>query len=1281
MAGALLVPVSVTAKVLNQPAKASKLGGLPFNEEVDLESGVHVHWALPDALTRARLIEGKQQEVVFPGVPDLWLIVRLNPLPAQLGTKFKRPWAAWVVNSRNESVTPLAAWQAPSVAASSDVFTVAGPLVSATAVKYPGWGHRKQGHSFDLAQAAYYPEARKRFGFYDNLQGLQRQGKVTYVVVGWFSNRAHDPLYNSSDRDKLLYEWRLARSTKMASFVERMTKTQFAMSQTSTTAPAGVPTQQQWRPAGMRATPFTGPTDADVARVVQSGVRGLTREMRADSVRKMAKAVPEIASTASGGVREMVDFVEMYSGPSEIICHGTIVEVPLAGPPPLASIKQDAVRVYPSVPRAVAALAAQDAAGPELEYVEMLLDDIEHQKGTLGGIIDMPGAAHAKTFQSVAGKAKRYARLEAHPVLRNIARQPHFMLQTEDAQRRQVSAGNWPMRAMSKRSVYDVAASRIDTVPSVFVKDVFVQGQTGPTQAQEDAWIADFIAAFNDAKAKAAQKGKPIDPRIVRVHDARPNAQPSATGKSVDRTGSDSAGWFLDTQEEGLKTLREFFRGAWGAKFYLPNPDDLYETPGPNWYRPWSPQVVLTGVGRSYRFGEDGRFRADKFVDCRRSGEVMSGLKVAESPKVYARDTITATGAISSKPGIPSEAKAIVEEAVLLDSDSGAVLASHVAGSSGAASGSQYRSAIQGLWLARDASISAQMKENIDDFIKPVGEPPSPIAVTIWKDPVDPVFIDVNYAHPHSSMQNDWELKPDFVEMTTKTGAATEPPVGQVKVFNERARVTSSVMKVLDSSLITKLMLDKFGNPVPAKMPPGDLPEDMFLKLDVLSAPLARFDEQVFGAGLRERTGALRLNRLTVVDTFGIARKWNSGIADEASPADSTNSWWTALVPRLPYWSRLQHRLLSAANPQVEADPFSHPICGFLLPDFIEHSAEVFDSNGKAIGQLTTDRPQLGTQNPRTLMVKFEPHAWLQHVGDPLDAITNPILRQVVAGIAAQSLTIPPQPAGGWFETGLTALLRVVDTVRGTLDPTVKTPDRKVRLLGEPIVVLNTRLTFEATNAASASALKGDPPLLGPQPALPTARVKIGEVSRPDDGVIGCFLPNALAKDSRFAPVSFEAASSALINGLISGAGVGMDEPVTHPFIHGLESEFDVTVGQSKDVIVLMDARGAIYSTVGALPRKKISIPREHLDAALRNLEASFRAGPILSLPMSSSEVKPAVTPIALEGYDTEFIRVNADGTFVERPVPQVAPVGELPLERVKITRGWLRVARVAESD
>src|SRR4029450_3461576 len=120
----------------------------------------------------------------------------------------------------------------------------------------------------------------------------------------------------------------------------------------------------------------------------------------------------------------------------------------------------------------------------------------------------------------------------------------------------------------------------------------------------------------------------------------------------------------------------------------------------------------------------------------------------------------------------------------------------------------------------------------------------------------------------------------------------------------------------------------------------------------------------------------------------------------------------------------------------------------------------------------------------------------------------------------AQETSVPANPpAGAWFETGLTAFLRVIDNIRATLDPTKKAHHHTARLPGEPIVVFSATLPLQGSASNHIPDYrKAVPPLLQAPPALPPIHVRIGDVTRPGDGVRRCVLPRRAPADARFAP-------------------------------------------------------------------------------------------------------------------------------------------------------------------
>ncbi len=1243
----LLIPVSVVAKIVKTKTPVASLGGQPFNQDAQLEPGIHVHWALPDALTRAQSPgSGTTNEaIVFPGVPDLWLVTRFNPPPAANAPSATRTWRAWVVESRIPKATPLESWTAAAAPDVNSIHTVAGVLPSAKDIGFPGWGLFKDIKAdFDavITSSIYYPSTHNRFGFYDDLSGLPGSGSVSYTVVGWYNGLSNDPLYNTAKREKQISDWLLRyEHHKPSSQIYAPISATLAVS--------------AWKPQ-VTVTQQTQKPIIDTHATVSSH---LTAERTASM---------QLIQGSFGKVDVNIDpgLVINNDNPVEIVCHGSVVDIPLGTTPPApAKIDISQVSVYPSIKRALAATTAGSIDPKTLDYAEMLIQDLDHQKGTMAGILDLPGAAHALSFQDVPGKSTYYAQIRISTPPISYTNQFQVTTLNEGV----VSSGHWPVRGGTVQTTQP-----LENNPGI------------------PPWLKKVRQDFSDAQAAAQSAGTPIHPSLVKVSDTRAHAQPFRLAPSIDGSSTSGGGWWID-MSAGDDALTQIFLSTSGTDAIVETPtaSNLYNEPGPRWYRPWCPQIVLNNVGRSYRFGEDGRFDPKNgTLLCRTSGHTISAVYSNGGTPVSGTQLMANPGAISAAASLPSIVLPLLYEALLLDTGSTPSMAAvSASGNARAAAESYFKAAIQGIYLYRLPSLSAQQLEALDQ-IQIKGDQPSPVAITPWlSDPWDPLFLDSSYTYGYSSLANDWKLEEDQVEMTAANAAATNPPAAQTETFNDRSRVTATISKVLSSALITRQSLDPRGVLVRRQAPPNNLSADVFQTQEVLSAPLVHtqlqnqpgsaygaFDDALIARGYRSRAGVLTLSKLGVIDVFGISRQWT------ASPAAAAPS--TTLTPRLPFWSRLSFRLQSADAGNIEADSQHTSICGILLPDFVDHSLEVFDKDGKGLGQISCDRARFGGgagAAAATLQVRFTPYPWVAAARgitttDPAAVITQTIdnltLRQLVAGIAQQSFPIPANASPSqWYESGLTAMMRTVDAVRATLSGSQNTPDHKVSLLGEPILVMVGRVALQTNSATSVSAVAGTPPL-GTPPAMPSISVRIGDVTRPDDGVLGIFKPGNGPADSHFAPVSKDAADKALLNGVSQGlffnSQAGM--PVQHPFVLNQINVINVQPDVSQDVVLLTDIRGSLYASCGVVPRKKITVPKDFLDATLQNLEPVFAVGPILTTT-SVDGLQVLMPPPQIQGYDAGFVSVQ---TFAEIKLPPVPPLGDLPVGRMSLAEGWVRL-------
>ena len=185
----------------NRPAPFSNL-----EDTKQRELGVHLHWALPDALTHGEQTS-PDEAPVFPVIPDCWLITRImTPSLRDLmpyydleklhdGTvktddlkrsvipqRFIRSWLLENETADGQArVTPLVDWHTPATPPSSRRLTAVG-------------------YSNHAEFSGYYDNVRNILGFHDPLQDIYEtddldiEGYLTYSVIGWYSDIAHDPL-------------------------------------------------------------------------------------------------------------------------------------------------------------------------------------------------------------------------------------------------------------------------------------------------------------------------------------------------------------------------------------------------------------------------------------------------------------------------------------------------------------------------------------------------------------------------------------------------------------------------------------------------------------------------------------------------------------------------------------------------------------------------------------------------------------------------------------------------------------------------------------------------------------------------------------------------------------------------------------------------------------------------------------------------------------------------------------------------------------------------------
>lgn len=181
---------------------------------VSLQAGVHLHWTLPEAVTKA--LSKADGSLVFPNAPNNWLVTRIGIAANGDVQKLK----SWLVESDFLTTTGLDGKTLVLVEKKKGKPCPAalGRQIDLDKVKaqdkadYLTTGLTAvsggQPHF-----AAYYPDCRGVFGLHDDLQDIGDAQRINYVVIGWHvqrpnadANGRYVKMPASSDSTKVVHQ-------------------------------------------------------------------------------------------------------------------------------------------------------------------------------------------------------------------------------------------------------------------------------------------------------------------------------------------------------------------------------------------------------------------------------------------------------------------------------------------------------------------------------------------------------------------------------------------------------------------------------------------------------------------------------------------------------------------------------------------------------------------------------------------------------------------------------------------------------------------------------------------------------------------------------------------------------------------------------------------------------------------------------------------------------------------------------------------------------------------
>jgi hypothetical protein len=1290
---ALVVPVGSKEPMVRLPMLLSTPDGLdpdtamppPFDPGKPRAPGVHLHWAMPDALLRGVMDEregGAPNPLALPALPDRWVVLRLV-LPAGAAEAEVR---GWVLEADRATALPLDGWTEGSGDGAPSGVVLDPTELTGTVGGSPAW-------------SGVYDAVGNRFAFHDPLDDVA-PGRVdgnaaAYLVAGWWSDPARDPLDAARSSDSLtelldVLRWRLEPEFGDSRYLQELNDSIDALR-----SPLGLAT-------GTRFASSTA--DRDFAPIDDN----LTEA-----------AVFNTQSPWAIGAGEY--FVAEPWHLRSSLLHGAVYGVPLdAGDPADWAGGKTPVgpdnRPDPAALRValgehdgdvLGALSTVPGTTPaERRDAERLLEAFAAQKinrlGDPDGLVEIETEEHAGGFASQPG---------------GIAGTDRFEQRAAPGQAGGTTTDPGRFRDHLP-SIDDFRPDlQLDRVAGAIVRpDRPGAGRArsaGANQRASSANPVDF--AFERADLEEIEADRFLSDYWGRTSITRPATEPRVVERPAPR---------FTFPADPMVAVQ-------GAGRSLRHANDGKASPDGKLTCRWPAQIVER---------DEGMIEGADLIASLGNGsippEVLSLAREVVIGDPYHVAWMSA--AVAATTGLPQGAanrRLLAEAGLRFGVDAVYDGSTQVFGSLDidvpAARGRAGRAGLAESDLAFSPAEQAQVGDRLLAFSIRKGTDIDPVGVTCWSQPWVPLWL-------------EWEVAVDPPDRPTvagwQLGATDLDPIGSVptgtaRTMQGRALLTTGAATTLQAAVDEWLAAeDQRDAADPASGGEADEETEAALASlaravtgsDLVTAALDSYGRQLLGfaEGDHQRrfdedgelrhpapvqppvalvAGRVRLTRARLVDAFG--RTLTVPLGDVAvTVRDSVPGEPGSLAqpPRITRPARWRLRFVGAATPvgrigtearvdQVDRTLQVNPVAGFLLPDHLDESIEVFDTAGNPLGELLTE-PVGGGVTWEIAPGRAGPPSVGPGYG--LESAQRSLGLLAAGMIRADS----DERGGGRAvcESALAAFLRAIDTTLWTVDSfATMGGEHAAGVVGRPVAVVRAQVTLELRPPDRVDLSDPEHAAWWAEAERSLAAVafpvRIGELTRLDDGVLGFFVDDDY---SRFRPVDRVVAELAAESGRNKGQlgllgrtpTTPVGDPIIHPYVTGPvgvaiddSDTISVHLGQTVTLTLLMNPAGLVHVTSGILPRFSKALARDWTAPGLARIAPALRTGPVLVETDLADEDRVRLPRVSVFGTDQDFWWRDTPGSWRSDAILAATQSALLPDTPAQIREGWVRARPPAE--
>ena len=404
------------------------------------------------------------------------------------------------------------------------------------------------------------------------------------------------------------------------------------------------------------------------------------------------------------------------------------------------------------------------------------------------------------------------------------------------------------------------------------------------------------------------------------------------------------------------------------------------------------------------------------------------------------------------------------------------------------------------------------------------------------------------------------------------------------------------------------------------------------------------------------RAGVMKIQSLTIVDVFGrniVIDPSEKLIVAKTLTAPGLAANAVYLPPRIVQPSRLMFRWLAASNRAMEMN--SHPattaICGWVLANHLDNSLWFYEAEGAPIGSLILTEDHLAVRWQGVPGGKGFNQDIIEFFGGEGKDINDEIKKLALALY------------NGGNGSYLHAFMKANDKTFSLIQPqNYKQMGSNAVLMGSPIAVAQASLSLEikglpaysngwADLKEEADSFAEDPETKKPKNDNGFTKVKfpvrLGNMKQTEDGLLGYF------KSGNYGHY------------YVTHTKTPTDK-VSQP------DETNITLALEESaheaiVTLLLDPRGSVHATTGVLPVKKIDLPPAQFADALENLEIAFLTSPVLY-----NDNQPALPVPAQGGTEWHWLQSELSKWAASQNIQPVDDRANLTDPPQEIREGWL---------